>query len=117
MFYLIRYDANHIKKAAIFPKDGNFPPYLDEELESVIQEKGGKVLDHMQLKKILIKSNDENYDIDVTKIVWEDTKTGEIKTTPINTLYLSLGPSMKSLTLNIGYGNTGRRVFKRGVQN
>ena len=117
LFYLIRYDANHIKKAAIFPKDGNFPPYLDEELESVIQEKGGKVLDHMQLKKILIKSNDENYDIDVTKIVWEDTKTGEIKTTPINTLYLSLGPSMKSLTLNIGYGNTGCRVFKRGVQN
>ena len=101
LFYLLRYDANHIKKAAIFPKDGNFPPYLDEELESMIQKKGGKVLDHMQLKKILISFNEEKDDMEVTKIVWESTKTGEIKTTPINSLYLSLGPSMKSLTLNI----------------
>jgi hypothetical protein len=105
LFYSIRYDANHIKKAAIFPNDGNFPPYLDEELESVIQEKGGKVLDHMQLKKVLIKQNNENDDVEVTKIIWENTKTGEIETTLINSLYLSLGPSMKSLTLNIKPGS------------
>ena len=105
LFYLIRYDANHIKKAAIFPKDGNFPPYLDEELESLIQEKGGKVLDQMQLKKILIKQNNEKDDVEVTKIIWENTKTGKMETTPINTLYLSLGPSMKSMTLDIDPGS------------
>ena len=35
------YDTAHVKKAAIFPKDGNFPPYLDEEFENFIQENGG----------------------------------------------------------------------------
>ena len=37
------YDSSHVKKAAIFPKDGNFPPYLDQELESIIKDKGGNV--------------------------------------------------------------------------
>ena len=37
------YDAGHVRKAAIFPKDGNFPPYLDDELEKLIQAKGGQV--------------------------------------------------------------------------
>ena len=37
------YDAKHVKKAAIFPRDGNFPPYLDQELESIIKDKGGSV--------------------------------------------------------------------------
>ena len=38
------YDATHVKKAAIFPKDGNFPPYLDQELESIIKDNGGNVI-------------------------------------------------------------------------
>ena len=37
------YDAGHVRKAAIFPKDGNFPPYLDEELEKLIKDRGGQV--------------------------------------------------------------------------
>ena len=37
------YNADHIKKAAIFPKDGNFPPYLDQELETIIKDNGGNV--------------------------------------------------------------------------
>jgi len=95
------YDANHVKKAAIFPKDGNFPPYLDEEFETLIEEKGGKVLDNMQLKTILVKPNVDKEDVEVSKIIWENTKTGEIQSTAINSLYLSLGPSMKSLKVNI----------------
>ena len=59
----------------------------------------------MQLKKILIKQNNEKDDVEVTKIIWEDTKTGKTETTPVNSLYLSLGPSMKSLSLNIDPGS------------
>ena len=43
------YNANHVKKAAIFPKDGNFPPYLDQELESIIKDKGGIVSSYLIL--------------------------------------------------------------------
>ena len=38
-------------------------------------------MDHMQLKKILINQNIENDDVEVTKIIWEDTKTGKTETT------------------------------------
>ena len=100
-FFNFRYDANHVKKAAIFPKDGNFPPYLDQEFETLIEDKGGKVLDNMQLKTILVKPNMDKEDVEVSKIIWENTKTGEIQSTAINSLYLSLGPSMKSLKVNI----------------
>ena len=93
------YDPNHVKKAAVFPKDGNFPPYLDQELERVIQDRGGAVQDNMQLLRILVKCQGED-DVRVTKIIWKDTKTGDLHTTPVNSLYLSLGPSMKSLTVD-----------------
>ena len=43
------YDSKHVKKAAIFPKDGNFPPYLDQELESIIKDKGGIVSSYLIL--------------------------------------------------------------------
>ena len=100
------YDSSHVKQAAIFPKDGIFPPYLDEALETIVKDKGGQVLDHMQLKTIYVKpqgnsANDLEDDVQVSKILWENTKTGEMNSTPINSLYLSLGPSMKSLTVNV----------------
>lgn len=95
------YDAKHVKKAAIFPKDGNFPPYMDEEFEPLVKEKGGDVLDHMQLKTILVSPLEDNEDIKVSRIVWENSHTGELHSTAINSLYLSLGPSMKSLSVNI----------------
>ena len=40
-------------------------------------------------------------DIQVSKIVWENTKNGEISMTSINFLYLSLGPSMKCMRVNL----------------
>ena len=100
------YDSSHVKQAAIFPKDGIFPPYLDEALETIVKDKGGQVLDHMQLKTIYVKpqansANDLDDDVQVSKILWENTKTGEMNSTSINSLYLSLGPSMKSLTVNV----------------
>ena len=90
-----------MKKAAIFPNDGQFPPYNDEEYETIIQENGGQILDNMQLKTILVKPNKDKTDVEVSKIIWKNTKTGEIQSTAINSLFLSLGPSMKSLKVNI----------------
>ena len=90
-----------MKKAAIFPNDGQFPPYNDEEYETIIQENGGQIFDNMQLKTILVKPNKDKSDVEVSKIIWKNTKTGEIQSTAINSLFLSLGPSMKSLKLNI----------------
>jgi len=98
------YDSAHVKQAAIFPKDGVFPPYLDQALEDIVTDNGGNVLDHMQLKKILVKPKEAANgaeDIQVSKILWENTQNGEQYITPINSLYLSLGPSMKSLTVNL----------------
>ena len=85
------YDSEHVKQAAIFPKDGVFPPYLDQALDDIVTDNGGNVLDHMQLKE----AANGGEDIQVSKIVWENTKNGEISMTSINSLYLSLGPSMK----------------------
>ena len=99
------YDSSHVKQAAIFPKDGIFPPYLDDALETLVKDKGGQVLDHMQLKTIYVKPQETaeglQDDVQVSRILWENTKTGEMNSTPINSLYLSLGPSMKSLTVNV----------------
>ena len=91
------YDSEHVKQAAIFPKNGVFPPYLDQALEVIVTDNGGNVLDHMQLKE----AANGGEDIQVSKIVWENTKNGEISMTSINSLYLSLGPSMKFLTVNL----------------
>ena len=74
-----RLNTNHVKKAAVFPRDGNFPHYLCEELETSITQSGGQVLDNMQLKTVLVKPTKEAEDIQVSKIIWEDTKTGKIR--------------------------------------
>ena len=92
------YNLACAKKGAIFPNDGQFPPYLNEEIEKIIQDGGGEVSDRMQLERILVRPQG-NDDVKATKIVWKDTKTGEQHITPINSLYLSLGPSMKSLSV------------------
>lgn len=93
------YNLACAKKAAIFPNDGQLPPYLGEELEKIIQDGGGEVSDRLQLERILVRPQG-NDDVKATKIVWKDTKTGDQHITPINSLYLSLGPSMKSLIVD-----------------
>ena len=55
----------------------------------------------MQLKTILIKPTANEDDVKVTRILWENMKTGELQSTSVNSLYLSLGPSMKSMQINV----------------
>ena len=73
-------------------------------------------MDHMQLKTILVKPNAKEDDVNVTKIIWENTKSGQLESTAINSLYLSLGPSMKSLTVNMkpefmSFGSRLQNIF------
>ena len=89
------YNSDHVKKLAIFPRDGNYSPYLDRELDRIVENGGGEVCDRMALKKILVKPTWEGDDVRVTRIVWEDTTTGELNYTLVKSLYLSLGPSMR----------------------
>ena len=55
----------------------------------------------MQLKTILVKPTPNEDDVKVTRILWENLKTGELQSTSVNSLYLSLGPSMKSMQINV----------------
>jgi len=91
------FGLKHVKKAAIFPNDGYFPPYLDKELEKIVADNGGQVNSNMQLKTILVKPNSDGKDVRVSKIRWQDTATGDFKETKVNSLYVSLGPSMKNM--------------------
>ncbi|ESO92648.1 hypothetical protein LOTGIDRAFT_233083 [Lottia gigantea] len=90
------YDPNFVPKAAAFSNDGYLPPYIGTDMLKMIRDEGGFVNEKLQLLKILVQL-EKNGDVTVTKIVWKHTESGEIKTTPVNTLYLSLGPSMKRL--------------------
>ena len=60
-----------------------------------------QVLDNMQLKTILVKPTPNEDDVKVSRILWENLKTGELQSTSVNSLYLSLGPSMKSMKINV----------------
>jgi len=95
------YNPDVVKRAAVFPKDGNFPPYLDGQMESLITEEGGQVWDNMVLEKILVSPTEDGSDAKVTRVAWKNTVTGEIQTIGVNSLYLSLGPSMKKLEVNL----------------
>ena len=55
----------------------------------------------MELQTILVKPDEDRQDVEVSKIVWKNLNTGKMETTPVNSLYLSMGPSMKSMQLNV----------------
>ena len=93
------YDTNLVTEGGEFPYDGYFPPYMDRELEKKVEQSGGTVNGNMLLKKILVASTGSNGDCEVTRIVWENTENGREMETPVNELYLSLGPSAKQILL------------------
>jgi len=92
------YDTNFVKQALEFPNDGYIPPYVDGMLETMVRDVGGKVEDSLRLKKILVThiGGDEN-DTRVSKVVFENVIDGSEKVIPVKSLYLSLGPSMRSM--------------------
>merc|ERR1712212_585114 len=107
----------HVKKAAIFPNDGYFPPYLDEELQKPVSDNGGQVQSNMQLKTILVKPDFDSTDVRVSKIQWEDTTTGSLKETKVNSIYLSLGPSMKSMKVEAPTNGNNPMLLKSFAKN
>ena len=58
-----------------------------------------QVSDNVQLTQILVRRDGED-DVRVTRIVCRDARTGEEFTRAVNSLYLSLGPSMKSMVID-----------------
>ena len=93
------YDTSLVTEGGEFPYDGYFPPYMDQELEKKVKQSGGTVNGNMLLKKILVAPTGSNGDCEVTRIVWENSKDGKETETPVNELFLSLGPSAKQVLL------------------
>jgi len=76
-------------------------PGIADRMQKEITEEGGQVWDNMVLEKILVSPTEDGNDAKVTRVAWKNTSTGEIQTVGVNSLYLSLGPSMKKLEVNL----------------
>jgi len=103
------YDSKFVKQALEFPQDGYIPPYVDNMLEEMIHKEGGKVEGNLKLKKILVAPAGWN-DTRVSKVVFESGATGAEKEVLVKSLYMSLGPSMRSmkvLTPNSLFADSG----------
>jgi len=70
-----------------------------ESFKKTVANNGGQVCPNMQLKTILVKPNSDGKDVRVSKILWKNTETGKLEETKVNSIYLSLGPSMKTMTI------------------
>jgi len=90
------YDPKFVRQALEFPNDGYIPPYVDGMLEEMVREGGGDTIGNMKLSRILV-SPSENGDVKVTQVVWNNSLTGKECATPVKSLHLSLGPSMRNL--------------------
>ena len=86
--------------AAVQPNDAYFLPTSDIMLEKMIEEGRGKVVAGYRLSKVLCEQTPNGCDVRARRVIVENTKTGDSMAIPINTLYLSLGPSMRKLLVN-----------------
>ena len=104
------YDSQYMVSLIERPLDGALLMDIDEKFECDIEQNGGVVKDRSRLKSIRVKPTDNGQDCVVTKVVWEDSVTGQESVTAVNTLHLSLGPSMKELLVTY---HRGSPFFKR----
>ena len=95
------YDPNFVLRGEVRHQDGTISMAADVKFEEDILKHGGTVQSNLKLVKILVIPSGYQ-DCEVSRVVWEDTKTGEQTTTNINTLYISLGPSMEKLMVMNG---------------
>lgn len=104
------YDPSFVRQALEFTQDGYFPPDVDGTLEDAVRLGGGRTLHTMQLEKILVAPTGQD-DYRVTRIQWRDTSSGESATTPVRTLHLSLGPSVRSMRV-VGPSGAGPNIME-----
>ena len=90
------YNTNFINEGLEFPNDGYFTPFADQVMENMIENAGGNVSNVMRLEKILVAPTEDG-DCKVTRILWKHKSDHNTYSTPVNSLYLSLGPSMRNL--------------------
>jgi len=91
------YDSSFVKQVLEFPRDGYIPPYVDGMIEDMIVRRGGSHLTSAKLTKIYVAPTNDD-DCRVTRIVLRDDN-GRDLTLPVRSLFLSLGPSMRSLQI------------------
>ena len=103
-------------QAIDFPNDGYYPPYMGEELESLIQAAQGQVHSGLKLRKIFVVSTADGRDTRVSRVVVERRTDSQLLSIPVKSLYLSLGPS--NMAVNVipprSLGTAGgllRRLF------
>lgn len=89
------YNTDYVKQALEFQHDGYMPPYVDGMLEQMVKDEGGNSRGGLRLRKILVVQKDD--DIHVTRAVFENLVTGSEETVDVRSLYMSLGPSMRTL--------------------
>ena len=90
------YNTNVVNEGLEFPNDGYITPFSDQVMENMIENAGGNISDVMKLEKILVAPTEDG-DCKATKIVWRHRTDNKLYSTPVKSLYLSLGPSMNNL--------------------
>ena len=96
-----------------FPQDGYIPPFVDSMLEEIVETEGGRTEGSLRIKKILVTPagwDDTRVSQVINllmflpinieypcQVVFENVVTGAEKMTPVKSLYLSLGPSMRTM--------------------
>ena len=106
------YDPEYMLNLVERPMDGALLMDIDEHFERDIKENGGVVRDSSRLKSVKVKPTSNGQDCVVTRVVWEDCVTGEQSVTQVNTLHLSLGPSMTKLLVKTKQGSLVNTLFK-----
>ena len=91
------YDPGYVFNLTERPGSGAFPMSIDEDMEQDIIRGGGEVRSQSRLVSVLVKPVRGGEDCQVTRVRWEDTVTGQMSTTVVNSLIISLGPSMATL--------------------
>lgn len=95
------YPEDFVIQQSEFPLNGYFPPYVGDELEKLVTNKGGSVRDNLRLQKLYVNPTNQNCDdVKVVKAQFENVQTGETEIIPVKSVFMSLGPSMRELKVN-----------------
>jgi len=95
------YPSDFVVQQLEFTQHGYFPPYAPNALENLVKTKGGKVRDDMRLEKLFVMPSNQDYDdVTVNKAQFRNLTTGQAEIVPVKSISMSLGPSMKSLSVD-----------------
>ena len=95
------YPEDFVIQQSEFPLNGYFPPYVCEELDNLVIRKGGQVRENMRLEKLFVSPSSQDCDdVRVVKAQFKNVENNQTEIVPVNTIYMSLGPSMREMNVN-----------------